>query len=187
LVNNHDYPGLQRGFRLFQTLRVTCAVPALMMAERYPLCHLKHREIRPGKDFSSDHCMCLHERKLYRGQWPLFQQNGIRDTDLADIMHGACNTDIRDKIRIRPQSVSESRRKNSDSGDMLSGIFVTKFRGIGKPRNSLLAHAAQLSESFRKLLGPFCHGHLKFALVILFQLFQMPEPYPLLDCMDKVG
>ena len=85
--HGHDAPSLGNVLP-GQTIRITRAIPFLVVALSHHLAHLQDGRIGAGENPRTDARVLLHGRSFFVCQASRFKQNGIRDANLAHVMHG---------------------------------------------------------------------------------------------------
>ena len=80
----------------------------------------------------ADARMVLHRSHLDVGQRTGLQQDGVRDADLADVVHRRGNFQDVYGLRRQAELQSDQRRIFGHAGQMIAGCLVAEFAGLGK-------------------------------------------------------
>src|SRR6266702_2737908 len=140
LIRQHDNPPLQRNLLALQPVRVARSIPPFMMGEGDGRRHLQERVGRPMQDVAADNGMRLDNLELLGSEAVRLEQDGIRNTDLADIVHRACPSNGVDELIGHAKCPCDYTCIKTDPADVHAGILVTHLGCYGKTLDDFPVH-----------------------------------------------
>ena len=104
--NGHD-PRLERNLRTGDPVRVSGAIPALVVSARDGRGHREDPVRTATEDLDADGGMTLHDRDFACVESPGLAQNRVRDADLADVVERSGPADQVDLLCLQPELCGE--------------------------------------------------------------------------------
>ena len=94
---------------------------------------LQHGKFRVPQYLTTDGRVRFDYLKLFCGKGSFLLQDGVWNTDLADVMHGCGQTNIIHLLFGPPCSFGQMGAVETDSPDMPAGFFVSRFECRQEP------------------------------------------------------
>ncbi len=133
-VGDGDDPPRHRDRLAEQTGRVARAVPALVVVERHLGRELDERGGAAGQDLGADRGVGLHHLELGGRERAGLQQDGVGDSDLADVVQTAGQAELLAELDRLAELAGEQRRHVAHSDGVLAGVGVAE---LGDHRQTL--------------------------------------------------
>ncbi len=128
-------------------IRVTAAVPFLMMVQRDRGRQAQRLVVGDVEDRGTGRRVGLHQAPLVGIERALFQQDAVRDRDLADVVQRA-GVEQLFAVGIAPaQPTREQRRGMAHAQDVRAGLVVAVLGGTAEQLGDVELRAAQLDRA----------------------------------------
>ena len=128
-VHDSAYTCLDRDLLTRKTLWVARPVPSFVVAQSDHAADTEDLRVGPSKDAGADPGMLLHDPPLLGGQRTRLEEDGVRNADLSDIMHGTGFPDELYLMRCQPESPGNHFRIATDPSNVRRRVHVFGLRG----------------------------------------------------------
>ncbi|MPN13026.1 hypothetical protein SDC9_160346 [bioreactor metagenome] len=146
-VGDGDDASFERNIGAAQAVRVAAAVPLLVVAESNDAGGFEQFVVVLADDLGTHHRVLVHDLPFFGVELAGFEQDGVGDADLADVVHRRRVED--DVGRFFPHAVRQGDQAGvvAHAQHVVAGFVVLEFGGAAEAPDDLLAGGEQFQSA----------------------------------------
>ena len=143
-IGDGNNPSFERDVLAFELLRIAAAVPLFVVGEGDDARGFEQLVVVLADDFGAHDWVLVHDVPFCGIEFPRFEQDGVGDADLADVVHRRGVENDVGGLFSKAVGDSDDAGVMAHAQHVVAGLVILEFGGPAKTANDLLARREQL-------------------------------------------